>query len=209
MSNPTAPPAPPALKIDPNKIAKALPPHLECTFAGHFYKSVGGGKGKEHAPFEKTVKVPLSVVMYEGLSPIGFFEKYHARKMVAELGGVIAAEGRQTRICDLVATKGDLPNSLMIERKLLWTASVEGLKEIADGIPTQRYIQTDLATGEQAQKQVTIKPELFPDPTKLRDAISLILSEPEAFAREQQRLIDKDAAAPKSMEAEIAELLDA
>lgn len=183
------------------KHAAPAPPHILATFKGTFYKSVGG-KGKEYVPWEKTVKVPLSAVSYKNHTPIGFFRRYKEAKLMTELGGA------GIRTIELTKVDGSLPPNLSFQQELQWTADFDKLREIAERVGEKEYIHVDLMTDEKEKKYVTINVNMYPDPTKLRDAIKMILEEPEAFAREQKKLEDRDAAAPKNMEAEIASLAD-
>lgn len=188
-------------KVDPKAHAKPEPPHIKATFAGQFYKATGGGKGKEYHPYQKTVRIPLSAVTYEKLTPIAYFHKYNKAKLLQQLGGL------DLRLCELVEVEGTLPK-LPFEHQLLWTPDYNALREIAESIGPKKYISVDLATNERSSHVTELDPNLYPSPVLLRQAIRTILEEPEAFDREQKRLQEADKAAPKTMEAEIAALGD-
>ncbi|HEY9791435.1 MAG TPA: hypothetical protein V6D22_13610 [Candidatus Obscuribacterales bacterium] len=192
--------------------SKSLPPHVVATFTGDYYKSAGT-KGKDYAPYTKEVKVPLSVIEFEGLTPVAFFEKHHAEKMVRELGGIVSADSRHTRICELVEVKGDLPRGITLDQKLNWTADYAKLREIAIDMGKVSYVRIDLMDEKRYQESVAIIPELYPTAAKLRNAIKT-LSNPdsrEAFARDQAKLeqdYKEGKGMPKDMLAEIAALAD-
>ena len=189
--------------IDPAAVAKQKlqPPHIVATFCGTYYRSVGAGKGKEHVPFEKSVKVPYSVIAGQ-LPPVAFFRRYKEKKLMTSLGGAGIRE------CFLREVDGDLPKHLPLEVEMNWIPDHGKLIEIANNTGTKTYIKHDRMLDKKTQETVTLRPELYPSPEQLRFAIKLLLQDAEAFALHQERVEKQDALVPKSMEADILALSD-
>jgi hypothetical protein len=193
--------APKALDIVKQAAARAVePPSIKATYAGTYYKKTADGY--EHVPFEKTYRWPLQAVANKDFTPLGLFHRYKKTKLMEKLGGT------NVRIVQLVKVEGDLPPIRDPLHRLNWIADYAQLVKYAEEIGTVPYIHVDLRTGEREQRETAVDPHLYPDANSLRQAIKLILTEPEAFDREQQKLERKDSMVPKSMEAEIAALSD-
>ncbi len=190
-----------AAQLKQNATAQpAEPPSIKATYAGTYYKKVG--KGYDYVPYAKTVRWPLSAVLNEGYTPIGLFHRYKKKKLMEAVGGI------DTRIVELVKVEGELPRIKNDAHRLNWIADHAELVAFAAEIGEVRYVHVDLKTDERTTMTVELNPHLYPDVASLRHAIKMLITEPEAFDREQGKLAQKDAAIPKNMEAEIAALAD-
>ncbi len=116
--------------------------------------------------------------------------------------------GADLREIYLFKVEGELPRIKVAEHELDWMCDLPALVKFAEDLGERPYQHVDLKTNERENRRVEMNPHLYPDVQSLRQAIKLLLSEPEAFDREQEKLAKKDAAIPKSMEAEIAALAD-
>jgi hypothetical protein len=188
-----------------NAAAPAPPPTptVRCTFGGQYYKAAGGSKGKEYMPFEATVEIPLSAVSYTGTKPIALFKKYYGESLLRQYG----APENGWRNVELFKVEGELPQSLPFDHELDWTADYDRLRLLAQRVGKRVYDEVDLKEDTKTRKEVEIIADMYPSPSRLREAIRRILSEPAAFAKEQQALIVKDSNIPKQMESEIAALI--
>lgn len=190
-------------QIDAKAIAShqpTEPPHIKATFAGTYYKSVGGNAGKEFVPFEHTVKFPLSAVQAETYTPVALYRKYKEKTYMKKLGGA------GVRQIYLVKVEGDLPR-MSLEHELNWTASYQELLDLALKAGEKHYTKINRQTEARERASVFIRPELFPSPDELRFGLKLLMDDPEAFDMHQERLAKADGKIPKNMEADIAALM--
>lgn len=160
-------------------------PHLIATFRGTYFKS--GGVGMQHAPYEKQVKIPLSFLEHGHMTPIGIFKQRLAPRVMTEYEGYSGV-----RTCRLVSCS-ELPKNLELNQLLNWTASSEGLAEIA-----KQYTPM--------HKGMRFKPELWPDPVELREAIRRCKAEPEVYFNEQKIREEGEYSFERKLDDELASL---
>lgn len=163
-----------------NESAANLPPHLVANFKGTYWK--GGGKGTEAVHFEQEVKVPLSFLLHNNLTPIGIFKNKLANRVLHNLPGY-----NGVRTCRLVSCS-ELPEDLSLNQQLNWTARHAGLAAIAK---THTPI---------------VEPSLWPDPNDLREAVRRCKQEPDVFIKEQEARKHGDFATHRQLEDDLAAL---
>lgn len=163
------------------QLAQSKPETFQATFTGYYF--AGTGQGYEKVGFRETVTLPLSWLERDDFSPNGLFRRFLAGKPKV-LGTRDGYSGVYT--CTLVETS-PLPQ-LPDKAYLTWTTNYTDLTRFA------------------RQRNLGIRPDLYPTVDELREAIRFAMEEPEAFAKMQDKRSKSSRVVHLNMEAELAAL---
>jgi hypothetical protein len=158
--------------------------YTTATFQGLYYKGVANGK--EAVSFKIDIKVPFACLRDQGYHPAWVMQK-----MGKSLLGKDAAFGGLRNFELTQTTK--LPNDLNPIEHLNWTANYHDLCNLVKRYATERqYYPLDPSEGTPLPaRRVSVMQELFSTPASLRNAIKRCMADPEAFDKEQGKLVKK------------------
>lgn len=183
--------------------AKQEQEYVTATFQGLYFKGVASGK--EAVPFKVNIKVPFECIRNPAYHPAWVMQK-----LASKLFGKDTAYGGLRNFELTVTSK--LPTDLNPLEHLNWTAGYYDLVALIKRYATDRvYHPLDPSEGTPLPSQkVSVVHELFSTPASLRNAIKRCINDPEAFDKEQKKLLkkwdDKDTKATRALDNELMQL---